>query len=98
MENFGNVDFVIADVDHERKNVKQFISVELQTVDITGSVESAYQAIINSRLTMEKDFSYGINWENVRKRYITQLINKGFFIIIGRAKLLPLYSLNYTRI
>jgi len=79
MENFGNVDFVIADVDISRKHVKQFISVELQAVDITGSVEPVYQAIINSERSINKIFSYGINWENVRKRYITQLINKGFF-------------------
>ncbi len=79
MENFGNVDFVIADVDEEKKHVKQFISVELQAVDITGTVEPAFQAVVNSEQVREKGFSYGINWENVRKRYITQLINKGFF-------------------
>lgn len=79
MENFGNVDFVIADVDSDRKHVKDFISVELQAVDITGTVEPAFQAVTNAEDVMEKNFTYGINWENVRKRYITQLINKGFF-------------------
>lgn len=93
MEKFGNVDFVIADVDREQKNVKQFISVELQAVDITGSVEPAYQAIINSKLIMEKNFSYGINWENVRKRYITQLINKGFFHHHWESKIVAIIQL-----
>ena len=93
MENFGNVDFVIADIDNEEKHVKQFISVELQAVDITGSVEPAYQAIINCEQTMVKDFSYGINWENVRKRYITQLINKGFFHHHWQSKIIAVIQL-----
>jgi hypothetical protein len=93
MENFGNVDFVIADVDNEKKHVKQFISVELQAVDITGSVEPVYQAIINSEQTMRKNFSYGINWENVRKRYITQLINKGFFHHHWKSKIIAVIQL-----
>lgn len=93
MESFGNVDFVIADVDEERKHVRQFISVELQAVDITGSVEPAFQAIINSEVTMEKDFAYGINWENVRKRYITQLINKGFFHHHWQSKIVAVIQL-----
>lgn len=79
MEDFGNVDFVIADLDDSKKHVIQFISVELQAVDITGTVEPAFQSVINSDEVCEKSFNYGINWENVRKRYITQLINKGFF-------------------
>ena len=93
MENFGNVDFVIADIDNEEKHVKQFISVELQAVDITGSVEPAYQAIINREQTMVKDFNYGINWENVRKRYITQLINKGFFHHHWQSKIIAVIQL-----
>jgi hypothetical protein len=79
MESFGNVDFVIADLDLGRTHVKQFISVELQAVDITGTVEPAYQSVINHDELAEKDFNYGMNRANVRKRYITQLINKGFF-------------------
>jgi hypothetical protein len=93
MENFGNVDFVIADVDEEKNHVRQFISVELQAVDITGSVEPVYQAIINSEKIMDKNFSYGINWENVRKRYITQLINKGFFHHHWQSKVIAVIQL-----
>jgi hypothetical protein len=47
MENFGNVDFVIADIDANKNRVKQFLSVEMQAVDITGLVEPAYQAVVN---------------------------------------------------
>jgi hypothetical protein len=93
MEDFGNVDFVIADIDSTRNHVKQFISVELQAVDITGSVEPAYQAIINSEQTINKNCSYGINWENVRKRYITQLINKGFFHHHWQSKIVAVIQL-----
>lgn len=78
MKGFGKVDFVIADVDEESKTVNEFISVELQAVDISGSVATAYEAVCNSQ-TLEKKPSYGFNWANVRKRYVSQLIAKGFF-------------------
>ncbi len=78
MAGFGQVDFVIADVDSKHGTVREFISVELQAVDITGSVEPAYQGVINSQ-ELEKRPSHGFNWANVRKRYISQLISKGFY-------------------
>lgn len=77
MKGFGNVDFVIADVADDN-SVRQFVSVEMQAVDITGSVEPAFRALANNADETEK-FSYGINWANVRKRYITQLVTKGFY-------------------
>ncbi len=76
MEGFGNVDFVIAEeVDGE---VKQFLSVELQAIDITGTVRPAYEALIAGQ-ALEEKISSGLNWDNVYKRYITQLIRKGYF-------------------
>lgn len=78
MYGFGNVDFVLADIDKATGKVKNFVSVELQAVDISGSVESAYSAVLNSQ-NLAKRPSYGINWANVRKRFISQLIAKGFF-------------------
>lgn len=77
MENFGNVDFVIADVADDGE-IGQFLSVELQAIDITGSVFPAYQAL-RAGLQLEKRPTYGLNWDNVYKRYVTQLIRKGFF-------------------
>ncbi|WP_372380139.1 NotI family restriction endonuclease [Komagataeibacter oboediens] len=77
MEGFGNVDFVIADVKKDNK-IEQFLSVELQAIDITGSVFPAYQALRSSE-DLEKKPTYGFNWDNVYKRYITQLIRKGYF-------------------
>lgn len=76
MEGFGNVDFVVADRD-EQGNISQFISCELQAIDITGSVRPAYEALLKGDFVREK-FAYGFNWKNVSKRYITQLISKGY--------------------
>ncbi|MGO7997855.1 NotI family restriction endonuclease [Rhizobium ruizarguesonis] len=77
MKGFGNVDFVIADV-KDGGEVEQFLSVELQAIDITGSVFPAYQALRNN-IDLSKRPTYGLNWDNVYKRYITQLIRKGYF-------------------
>lgn len=77
MRGFGMVDLVIAELD-DANAVGAFISVELQAVDITGSVEPAYQALLRNA-QVEGRLSYGLNWANVRKRYISQLISKGFF-------------------
>jgi hypothetical protein len=78
MAGFGKVDFVLADIDKDTGKVKTFISVELQAVDITGSYESAYTAVLNGQ-QLEKRSKFGFNWGNVRKRYVSQLISKGFF-------------------
>ena len=77
MTGFGNVDFVIADVG-ENDEIGQFLSVELQAMDITGTVMDAYQALRAGEI-MERKKPYGLNWSNVYKRYITQLIRKGYF-------------------
>lgn len=77
MSGFGNVDFVIADVKPDGE-IEQFLSVELQAIDITGSVFKAYQALKNNE-DLETRPTYGFNWDNVYKRYITQLIRKGYF-------------------
>lgn len=77
MAGFGNVDFVIADV-KEDGEVEQFLSVELQAIDITGSAFKAYQAL-RAGSDLDKRPTYGFNWDNVYKRYVTQLIRKGYF-------------------
>lgn len=77
MEGFGNVDFVITDI-AEDGEISQFISCELQAIDITGSVRLAYDALISDSQINDK-FNYGFNWRNVSKRYITQLISKGYY-------------------
>lgn len=76
-DTIGNVDCVIADLTDDGK-VKEFISVELQAVDITGSYHLAYEANSNSK-TLDKRPSYGFNLANVYKRFVTQLIAKGYY-------------------
>jgi len=77
MKGFGNVDFVIADQDQDG-GIGNFLSVELQAIDITGSVYPAYEALRSGDM-LPKRPTYGFNWDNVYKRYITQLIRKGYF-------------------
>lgn len=77
MAGFGNVDFVIADVKDDGE-IDQFLSVELQAIDITGSAFPAYQAM-RAGQDLDKRPTYNFNWDNVYKRYITQLIRKGYF-------------------
>lgn len=78
MQKFGNVDLVVADVDDEAMSVRSFVPVELQAVDITGSYFPAFEALTNNRM-LDRAVQYGFNWANVRKRFISQLIAKGFF-------------------
>ena len=77
MSGLGNIDFVIADIGQDDE-ITQFLSVELQAIDITGSVMPAYQAWREVR-EIDSRPNYGLNWSNVYKRYITQLIRKGYF-------------------
>ncbi|KJZ25421.1 NotI family restriction endonuclease [Tritonibacter mobilis] len=77
MTGFGNVDFVIADQGPDGE-IKNFLSVELQAIDITGSVFPAYEAL-RAGTDLPKRPTYGFNWDNVYKRYITQLVRKGYF-------------------
>ncbi len=78
MGNVGNVDMVIADLTDDRKGIKNFVSIELQAVDITGSYEPAYSAIVLDKELTTKP-TYNFNYKNVEKRFIAQLINKGFY-------------------
>lgn len=76
MTGFGTVDFVVAD--YVNGKVKDFISIEIQAIDITGSCEPAYSAILNNQFLQKKP-TFNLNYANVRKRYISQLILKGYY-------------------
>ena len=78
MGDVGKVDMVIADLSDDGQSIRNFVSIELQTADITGSYEPAYSAIVlNSDLEAKPTYSF--NYKNVQKRFITQLIDKGFY-------------------
>jgi hypothetical protein len=69
------VDWILALLDTNR-DLKEFVAVEVQTMDTTGTyrpeVESLYRGIIPT-----KGSNAGINWENVSKRILPQIIYKG---------------------
>ena len=54
----------------------EFVAVEVQTIDTTGNYRSARSALLRSPRQIVKD-TVGLNWENVSKRILTQLIYKG---------------------
>lgn len=90
----GSVDFVLVSTDTNRK-VKDFVGIELQTLDTTGSVWPERQAALYE-LGFEKDNdiqdkSFGMNWKMTAKTILVQLhhkiktfesINKHFVLII----------------
>lgn len=78
MGEVGNVDMVIADLSDDGKSIKDFVSIELQAIDISGTYEPAYTSIVTNS-PLDKRPIYGFNYKNVQKRFITQLIDKGFF-------------------
>jgi len=68
------VDWVLALVDQDR-NLKEFVAVELQTMDTTGSYEAQVRGFHG--LEPGETKTAGINWENVSKRILPQIIYKG---------------------
>lgn len=68
------VDWILARLD-EKGELVEFTAIEVQTIDTTGSYQNARRALIE-RHAIEKD-SVGLNWENVSKRIIPQIIYKG---------------------
>lgn len=68
------VDWILARLDSDGKLV-DFTAIEVQTIDTTGSYRSARNSLIESKAIV-KD-TVGLNWENVSKRIIPQIIYKG---------------------
>lgn len=78
----GFVDWVLALID-EREELVEFVAVEIQSMDTTGS----YKALRDAYMARKgyQPVSAGINWRNVFKRILPQLIYKGH--ILHREKL-----------
>jgi len=68
------VDWVLARLDEEGQLV-EFTAIEVQTIDTTGNYRSAREALVENREIVAD--TVGLNWENVSKRIIPQLIYKG---------------------
>jgi hypothetical protein len=69
------VDWVLALVDSKMK-LKEFVAVELQTMDTTGSYEAEVDSYYRGEVPLKPSTS-GVNWENVSKRILPQIIYKG---------------------
>lgn len=68
------VDWVLAKIDRQG-TLEEFVAVEVQTIDTTGNYRNARQALLaNRRLVPD---TVGLNWENVSKRILPQIIHKG---------------------
>lgn len=70
--------------------LKEYAGIEVQSIDITGNYRDAWHAYNNlsqphpSSLKIPSS-NHGLNWANVHKRLIPQLIRKG--IVYSRSKL-----------
>lgn len=75
----GSVDFFLVSTDSNRK-VKDFVGIELQTLDTTGKVwperELALQELGLKNDTPKPSKSFGINWKMTAKTILVQLHHK----------------------
>lgn len=76
----GNVDFFLASVRDGR--VKDFVAIEFQTIDTTGTVWPARQRLINSwglkvnSTDLKSTRPFGMNWKMTAKTILVQLFHK----------------------
>ena len=68
------VDWVLARLDGNGE-LAELTAIEVQTIDTTGSYGKAQQILAESREVVSD--TAGLNWENVSKRIIPQIIYKG---------------------
>ncbi|MBQ7181338.1 MAG: hypothetical protein IJR87_08610 [Bacteroidaceae bacterium] len=68
------VDWVLARLDAVGE-LAEFTAIEVQTIDTTGNYQTAREALLTRREIVSD--TVGLNWENVSKRIIPQLIYKG---------------------
>jgi|SRR5208283_614771 len=72
-----SADWILAHVDEDGK-LQEFVPVEVQTMDTTGSYQGEWYKMNNLELPAEcKATTPSMNWENVNKRIIPQLLTKG---------------------
>lgn len=68
------VDWVLARLD-EHGELAELTAIEVQTIDTTGSYSNAQKHLAKDREIVSD--TAGLNWENVSKRIIPQIIYKG---------------------
>lgn len=69
------VDWILALLD-SKLQLREFVAVEVQTMDTTGSYEAEVNALYRGEI-LERPSIAGVNWENVSKRILPQIIYKG---------------------
>jgi hypothetical protein len=69
------VDWILALLDEDKK-LKEFVAVEVQTMDTTGTYRPEVESLFKGKVPFEASEA-GINWENVSKRILPQIIYKG---------------------
>ncbi len=68
------VDWVLAKL-AATGELEEFVAVEVQTIDTTGNYRNGFSALKDDRSVIKT--TAGLNWENVSKRILPQLIYKG---------------------
>jgi hypothetical protein len=68
------VDWVLARL-NENGRLAEFTAIEVQTIDTTGNYRDARAALLKNREIVAD--TVGLNWENVSKRIIPQIVYKG---------------------
>ncbi len=72
------VDWVLAKLGASGQ-VEEFVAIEVQTIDTTGSYRTERDNLMN-RMAPTSPSVAGLNWENVSKRILPQLIIKGHIL------------------
>ncbi|MDR3283517.1 MAG: hypothetical protein LBS92_07945 [Candidatus Methanoplasma sp.] len=71
-----SMDWVLAKV--EKGKLVEYVGVEVQSIDITGNYRDNWYAYRDiGRVKKIPESEHGLNWANVHKRLIPQLIRKG---------------------
>lgn len=69
------VDWVLALL-NGRGELEEFVAIEVQSIDTTGNYRAEWEALMSGR-PPARPSPAGLNWENVSKRILPQLIYKG---------------------
>ncbi|MGD9842724.1 MAG: restriction endonuclease [Steroidobacteraceae bacterium] len=77
-----SMDWVLARI--TKGVLQEYIGVEVQSIDITGNYRDAWYAAKNKEKNIPAS-QHGLNWANVHKRLIPQLIRKG--LVYSKSKL-----------
>lgn len=77
-----SMDWVLAHI--EDGELRGYVGIEVQSIDITGNYRDAWYAARNKEAFIPAS-AHGLNWANVHKRLIPQIIRKS--LVYSRSKL-----------